>query len=329
MLKLFERNTVVQVILILVVTLLLWAGSLAHPQAPLPSAHYTPLYDLLCALNLSPLPATLLALALVLWAGFYLNFILSKANLLAQNNLLPTLLFVLAASAGKQELSPSLLAALVVVPIVGRLMLHGTLLTIPQNKIFATAALIGIASMFYLPSLVLLLAYLLIAINYRLYNWHDWTMLLLGLMAPWIPLWAFHFLADSLPGQFDQMLSSIGPLQFSVGPFTTLQAIANSVLLAVFLVSLVVVLRRMGEKTVVWQRNSTTVMLITVAAVALLPLSQLFPVSLQFFAVPFAFSLSHRLTLRRRPTPPLAHKSWRSHLYDLLFLVTIIAAILC
>lgn len=328
MLKLFERNTVVQVIVIIAVTLLLWLQPLAQPQAPLSSIHYTPLYDLLCLDSLSPFFATLLALLLVLMDGFYLNFILSKANLLTHSNLLPTLLFVLAVSAGFQAISPSFLAALIVVPIVGRLMLHGTLLTIPPNKIFATAALIGIASMFYLPSLVLILSYLLIVINYRLYNWHDWTMLFLGLLSPWIPLWAFYYLTDSLPEQFSLMISSMGNFNLSVASYTTLQAIANSTLLAVFLVSLIVVLRHMSEKTIVWQRNGTTIMLITIAAVALLPFSQLFPVSLPFFAVPFAYCLSYRLTLRRRPMH-MSHKSWRRHLFDILFLIIIVAAVLC
>ncbi len=328
MLKLFERNTIVQAILILTVTGLLWAKAFVHPLPMVATGYYSPLYDLLCQLSLTPFLATLLALILVVGGGIYLNITLANANLVSQNSLLPTLIFIIAMSANETALSPSLLASLIVIVIVGRLMLHGTLLTVPTNKIFASAALIGIASMLYLPSLMLIVAYLLIAINYRLYGWRDGMMLLLGLLAPYLLLWSIQLFTNDLLAGFALMGDNLGHFNPTVGNFSTLQAIADIFLLSVFVVSLFVVWSRLGEKPIVWQKNATTVMLISVAAVAILPFSQMFPVDLKFFSLPFTFCLSYRLTLQQKRSMG-KKKSWHNHLYDLLFILIIIFAIVC
>ncbi len=329
MLKLFEKSTIVQVILILAVTVLLWAKAFANPQPMVPTGHYSPLYDFLCQLALSPILSTILALLLVIGGGVYLNLILANANLISQNSLLPTLFFVIAMSANTPALSPALLAALVIVVIVERLLLHSTLLTVPSNKIFATAALIVIASMLYLPALSLIVAYLLIAINYRLYSWRDWMVFLLGLLAPYLTLWSVLLFTDGLLPSFDDMALDFASIDLTLGTFTTLQAVANGFLVLVFAFSLFIVGRRMGEKTVVWQKNATTVMLITVAALAMLPLGEAFPVNMQFFAIPFAFCVTQRLGLMPHVSLATRRTNWRSHLYDLLLILTVIAAILC
>ena len=328
MLRLFEKSTIIQVILILAVTVLLWAKAFATPQPMVPTGHYSPLYDFLCQLALSPTLSTILALLLVIGGGVYLNLILANANLVPQNSLLPTLFFVIAMSANTPALSPALLAALVIVVIVERLLLHSTLLTVPSNKIFATAALIGIASMLYLPALSLIVAYLLIAINYRLYGWRDWMMLLLGLLAPYLFLWSVQLFTDDLLPSFVLMGNDLSAISPTIGDCTVLQGIANIFLLATFIISLFIVWSRLGERPVVWQKNGTTVMILTVAAIAMLPFTQLFPVDLKFFAVPFSFCLCHRLSLPRKHTTG-RHKPWRNHLYGLLFILIIIAAILC
>lgn len=328
MLKLFARNTVVQVIVILAVTALLWAQAFADPQPMTPSGHFSPLYDLLCSIAPTPTLATAIAMILVVSGGFFFNLILAQARLVSQNSLLPTLLFIVIMSAGTPALSPSLLAALLTISILNMLLLRSTLLAVSTDKIFGTAALIGIASMLYLPSITLVAAYLLVAVNYRLYGWREWMVFLLGLLAPYLLLWSVQLFTDSLVPGFRQMGEDFSNISLTVGDSTTLQAIANIVLLTAFAVSLFVLWSRLREKPIVWQKNATTIMLLTVSAVVMLPFSQLFPVDLKFFALPFTFCLCQRLSLPRRTSRP-GRSSWRSLLFDLLFILIIVAAILC
>lgn len=329
MLKLFEKNTVFQVAFIIVATALLWMKALADPQPMVAASRFAPLYDLLCSLHLSPFFSVCLAMLLVVLAGFFFNLMLTQTGLASQNSLLPTLLFITAASATTSSLSPVLLASLIAIAVVRLLMLHSTLLTVSADKIFGAAALIGIASMVYLPSLTLIVAYLLIAINYRLYSWRDWMVFLLGILAPYLFLWSILLFTDGLLESFTDIADDFNSISLSVGAIEPLPAVANAFLLVAFAISLFIVWRHLGEKTVVWQKNATTIMLVTLAALAMLPLGQVFPVNMQFLAIPFTFCTTQRLTLRPRNNRQGNRSTWRSHLYDLLLLLIIAAAILC
>ena len=80
MLKLFERNTGLQVIIILVVAVLLWIQPLAHPE-PMPAPDgFAPLYSLIYHIGLSPLVAVIIAMLLVLLGGFFLNLIMTNVR---------------------------------------------------------------------------------------------------------------------------------------------------------------------------------------------------------------------------------------------------------
>ncbi|MBR1550657.1 MAG: hypothetical protein IJ634_08500 [Bacteroidales bacterium] len=329
MLKLFEKSTVFQVVFIFVATALLWSGTIADPQPMEPASGFAPLYALLCSLSLLPTLCTVVAMVLVVLCGYFFNLMLTHVGLASQNSLLPTLLFITAASASETTLSPMLIASLITIAVVNLLLLRSTLLTVSADKIFGAAALIGIASMIYLPSLTLIVAYLLIAVNYRLYSWRDWMVFLLGLLAPYLSLWAVLLFTDDLVPSFEAIAADFSSISVSLGTFTPLQAVANGFLVLVFVLSLIIVWRRLGEKTIVWQKNATTLMLITLAAVAMLPLGQFFPVRLHFFAIPFAFCVTQRLGLVPRASLATRRTSWHSHLYDLLLILIVIAAILC
>lgn len=329
MLKLFEKSTVLQVVFILAATALLWIKAFGNPQPMAAAGDFAPLYTLLEGLSLSPLLSVAIAMILVLLGGFLFNLMLTNAGIASQNSLLPTMMFVAVMSASSPSLSPQLLAALITIAVVNMLMLHSTLLTVASDKIFGAAALIGIASLFYLPALTLVVAYLLIAINYRLYGWRDWMVFLLGLAAPYLLLWTVQYLQGNLAESFAAMGNDFSSISLSVGTPTALQAVANAFLLGAFAISLFVVWRRLGEKTVVWQKNATTVMVITLAALAILPFAQIFPADLHFFAIPFAFCAAQRLDLHPRRNYASRRPSWRQYLYDLLFVLIIVAAILC
>lgn len=328
MLKLFERNTAFQVVLTLVVTALLWGPSLVHPQSLAAPEGFAPLYQMLYNLSPSPLLSVILAIALVLAGGFLLNLMMARTGLVSQNSLMPTLLFTLSVSCQTETLSPTLIVSVLAIAIVKLLMLRSTLLTVSIDKIFGAAALIGICTMIYLPSLTLLIFYLLVAVSYRLYGWRDWMVLLLGLLAPWVLLWAVEFLQGSLSASFNAIGETFAATDLRINKTDTLTATANGFLLGLFFVSLFTLWLRLGERTVVWKKNASTLMLLTVAALAQLIHTSLFPVNLQFFAIPFALCVTLLFTPDSRRRSRSA-KNWRGHIYDLLLILTIFAAVVC
>ena len=186
--KLFSQSILLQSIVILAVTLLLWAGALVAP-APLPSDGGGVLYSVVARWFASaPLAAVIVAMVLIVIEGVWLNLLLVDHALTPQNSLLPTLLYIVCMSAPATTLTPMVLANLALIGCVRQLLLKGTLLTISTGRACAATAFIGLATLFYLPAALMIVGYMLAAINYRLYSWKDWAVLFLGFLAPYVTL---------------------------------------------------------------------------------------------------------------------------------------------
>ncbi|MGX8712594.1 MAG: hypothetical protein ACSW8I_02760 [bacterium] len=328
MLRLFEKNTLLQVVIILAVMAILWVPAFGSPIPMTPPDGFAPLYSLVYSIGLSPWVSLIIAIILILLGGVFLNLLLVNVGLVSQNSLLPTFLYILLMSAGADTLYPTMIVSTLAIVMVNLLMLRSTHLTIPSNKIFGAAAIIGICTLFYLPSIALIFTYILVAISYRLYSWRDWIVFLLGLLAPYIPVWAVLFFTDGITNSFDSMANTFSAVSIHIGETGTLQSIANITLLFLFFISLFVLWSRLSECTIVWKKNASTVMLITVAALAMLPYSSLLPFNLHFIAIPDALCTSLWLASanRRRSN---SHRKWSTHLYDLILVVILIAALLC
>lgn len=327
MIELFRKSTLAQVLLILVATLLLWGRSLVHPPAMADGDAV--LYHLLY-LGISSLPrlAVILAVLLIIAEGVWLNLLLSDLGLVPQTTLLPTLLYIIIMSAPATTLTPMVFVGGIMIAITHQLMLRTTLLTISTEKICSATALIGLASMFYLPSLALILSYLLIVINYRLYSLRDWMAMLLGLLAPYILLVTILFLTDNLSVWWSGTYYSLSGIALPIGTDKVLAIIGNIVIILVFIVSLFTLWGHLGEHTIVWQKNATTVMLLSVGCVAMLAYTRLFPVDMRLFAIPFSLCGLH-LLMPEKSMHCYDKRKKRTWILDLILIITFVAAIIC
>lgn len=331
MLKLFERSMALQVVLVLLAWGLLWVRPLIAPP-PMFEGDAV-LYALLYSW-VSPLPrlAVILAMVLVLVEGFGLNIVLSERGLVSQNSLLPTLLYVLFASSTTHTLTPMLLVAGVMIICTSQLMLRGTLLTIDVKHICTVTSLIGICTMFYVPSVLLMVSYLLIAISYRLYNFNDIVVMLLGFLSPYIILLSVLFMVDGIVPWWESLAETLGnpilsnPLpEFSSQSTTTIAGIAALVLVAV--VMFFSIFGQMGDKTIVWKMNAGTVLLLLVGGIAMLLYSGVTPPDMTVVAIPIALCGSQMLLGKSHMG--MGQRKKRTWHKDLILVITIVAAVLC
>lgn len=327
MIDLFRKSTLTQVVLILVATLLLWGRSLVHPPAMADGDAV--LYHLLY-MGLSSLPhlAVILAMLLIIAEGVWLNLLLSNIGLVPQTTLLPTLLYIILMSAPATTLTPMVLVGGIMIAITHQLMLRTTLLTISTEKICSATALIGLASMFYLPSLALILSYLLVVVNYRLYSLRDWMAMLLGLLAPYILLVTILFLSDNLTIWWSGTYYSLSDISLQSGTDKLLSMVGNIVIILVFLASLLMLWSHIGEHPIVWQKNATTVMLLSVGCAAMLLYTRIFPVDMRLFAVPFSLCGLH-LLMPEKAYHSYGNRKKRTWIYDIILILTLVAAFIC
>lgn len=330
MLKLFKSNMALQALLILVALVLLWLRPLLAPP-PMASAPTDGiLYSIILPLfNAVPRVAVIVAMLLVLAEGVLLNLLLADINLVPQTTLLPTLLYIIFMSAPATTITPMILVAGALIACTRQLSLKGSLLTISTTRICSATALISICSLFYIPALAILVSYLLVAVSYRLYGWRDVVTMLLGFLAPYVLLVTVLFMTDGLAAWWASTAAVLGDITFMVTATDTLPLIANIMLALIFLVSVFMLWSHLGEHTVVWQKNASTVMLVTVGGIITLLFSRLLPIDLAAFALPFALCGTHMLMPASGRTTVIGRRKQRPWIYDILLAIIIIAAFVC
>lgn len=329
MVKVFEKNMGLQVTLIVVALGLLWCRALIAPPAMMAGDKSAILYDLVYR-GLGPMPrlATILAMTLVLVEGVMLNLLLSNVGVVSQKSLLPTLLYIIAMSASAKTLTPMLLVNAALIPCLNQLLLRGSLLTIPTNKICGATMLIGLATMFYFPAWTLVISYLLIAVNYRLYGWKDWCVMILGLIGPYLLLGTVLMMTGDLADAWMAIVEKFNDFAIRIDTVDMLRTCASLFLMLLFVVSLVSLWSKLGERTIIWQKNASTVMLLTVGGICMMFYAQLVPVDMQMVGVPFALVANHFLAPDKRRYYGRGKKN-HDWIFDILLILTLVAALIC
>ncbi len=292
--KVFSKNGIGQVIILLLATILLWAKGFFIPVSMPQQDGFAPLYSLLYNwLSPHPLPATLLALLLVLVEGIWLCAMLYNHKLLQNNTFLPLLFFLIAMSYHHSmlTLTPILLCNLFILLCIQQL-LHGENKNLPPERIFNTTLFIAIATLCYMPAILLLVPFFIIVTTYQLYRWRDWVVMLLGFIAPFIALITYYYLTD----QIDYMLylteNNFTRIQFTWHTVGVWHTFADIFIILLMLWCILSKLSTTQEGTADFRRQSTILLTPALGAILMLFFDICFPFNTQLFAVPFAFAAS-------------------------------------
>lgn len=318
MIKLFRQNVLLQFTLILAVGVALWLPALLEGGVAMPDETGAPLYGLLYEwLSPHPLLSTLIGLVLVLAEGWALNTLLYNNKLIHHNTLLPMLCYVALMSHGQMGLTPMVLVNLVLLVCVGQLMVPENL-TITLDRLFLASCLVAVASLFYLPAVILLLPLAITFIVHSLYRWRQWVMLLLGFLAPYVLVVIIWFLTDRLNYNLYLMRCMLGDagVVFCL-PTSTFDWMSQVFILGLLIVSLGWAFSSSSERTTMYRENMTTICIPLLASMLMLAYSGLFPVDMQLLAMPAA-TLIASWFLARTPRKRLG-----SVLYDIIFILFI------
>lgn len=159
MLNFFKHSYISQQVAVVLMALVLWMPAFITKSAFIPSEHTTPLYNIIISiLDFSPLLLNIIALVVFLFSVFFFNSVLSANRLVQKNNTIGAFVFVLMMCSSPELHScyPFLFAC----PFI--LMAMHTLFLIyqtenPENYMMNIGYFIAIASLFYYPSIFLML----------------------------------------------------------------------------------------------------------------------------------------------------------------------------
>lgn len=315
MLKIFRTDVFLQIVVIIVASAVIWVKTFMDPLPIYPDSGgqlYYWLTDLL-----SPLWAAIIAYILILLEGLLLNTILIRHKIINKSTLIPMLFYVLAMSTQTPTLTPILMGNLFVILCIDQLMLTTTLLSITIDKTFGAAACIAMATLFCPAMAVFLVPLIINMINYSLYGWRDWLMVLLGLMAPYILLETYYFVNDELFYRNYLLWFWLSDLHFRMGG-NTMDWICSIAFLFILLIGILSAYGNSQNRNINFKKNSTAVMLFTIGSLLFTLYTQFFPVPAQAFAIPFSCCATAIFIESRRKEFGL----------NILFLATIVLLIL-
>ena len=283
--RIFRTNVVLQIFIILIVAVLMWIGVFIHPR-PTPIEGGGQLYYWITGL-LSPLASTIIAFVLVIVEGVLLNSMLYRHKMMTQSSLMPLLFYIIAMSIGRPTLTPMLLGSLFLIIGISQLMLTTTLLSLDLDKIFGASASIACATLFCPAMAVFLVPLIANMFNFSLYGWRDWTMLILGILAPYIVLETYYYMVDELFYRNYLILYGLTDINWSVGG-SLIDWIGSLIFLLLFVVGFGSTVINGQNKTINFKKNLTAILLFTVGSILFTLYTHIFPVHTQAFAIPFA-----------------------------------------
>lgn len=302
MLKIFNSNILVQLLIIVAVTMVLWMEAMVTGAAMQPSYYYSPLYDVVYGMLYSmPRVAVVVGMVCVVAQGAWFNITLSDFKLSGTNSLLPMLLYIVAMSWNRNALTitPMVLAMFPILVACRQLLSHGAT-QLPVSKNFNAAFLVGIAAMCHLPMVGFVLPMLIVFILYKMYNWRDIAVSLLGLAAPYVALLTYAFLHDKLEYSCILMLHDLTTISTRVEHIATLPTVTNIIFVVVTLVALLGMVAGARDNMVHQRINNAVLCLPLLVAFGALFNGVLFPPDTQALAIPFAFMTSQWLNTERR-----------------------------
>ena len=285
MLKIFRTDVFMQIVVILIVSATMWVGAFFNPQ-PMPMVGGGQLYYWLTGL-LSPFWGAIIAYVLVLAEGFLLNGILYRHKMISQSSLLPMLFYVIAMSLGTPTLTPIVLGSLMLLLAIDQLLLTTTLLSLPLDKVFGAATGIALATLFCPAMAVFFIPLVVSMFNYSLYSWRDWTMLLLGIMAPYLIMETIFFVGDQMFYRNYLILYSFTDVHLSVeGGW--LEWTGSGLFILILLMGIGAAYVNSQSHNINFKKNITTLLLFLLGGVAYMLYTSVIPVPTQAFALPFA-----------------------------------------
>lgn len=303
MLSLFRRNSYLQLLLILIAAGLLWFTAFVRPQPPATQQGGVLFY--LLAEWITPRAGTIIAFILILLEGFLLNNSLYRHKMISQNTLMPMLFYTIAMSFGHPQLTltPIIIGNLFIILCMDRMLLTGTLLSPTFDKIFSSAAFIGIATLFCPAMAAFVVPLVVNMITYSLYSLRDWVMLLLGLAAPYLAVETYYFMADEMFYRNYLLAYDLTNIHIRfVNSLVNWTSAAAFVLL--LLVGIGSIAASSQNRSMNLQKNNTAVVIFTLGGIAYLFYTTIIPLPTQCLALPFAYGATAFFHPTRRKELP-------------------------
>lgn len=197
----FKKDYFLQFVFLLIVPLLLWIPAFLNPPVAIDKGPLDmPLYDFFrLVLPSQSLLTTIVALVLIGLQGLLVNYICTFYKLGQKTSFLPAFVYVLMLSADYRSMTISSIVfanTFIILALFTFLKCYNKKEGL--DEIFLSASLISVATLFYAPSVLLLLWIWVGLFNFKIYKLHSFLVSIFGFITPFIVLGVYYYLSDDI-----------------------------------------------------------------------------------------------------------------------------------
>ena len=307
LIQIFRKSYMLQYFLLLILGILLWLGAFIKPVSVENeiNEYLNPGYFLLLSLiGNSALFTKVVAFLMILGGALLFNFILTKYDLVPKNFLIPAMVYLVLMSYSPNLLHlhhASISGLMIVIMLYFIFQVYAEEQAFPQ--VFNSGLLIGVASLFYFPSVYFLFFIWITFIVFSLYKWREWLIVLIGFIVPYIFLFTYYFWFDKLEVAllaYEDYLLNLSFIDFSFS-FSYLSYLIMGFVILFILYSLFRISTEVGEKTINIRKHFWTVFwLFFIAILTYLISGNNFHSDQVFILIPVSVFISYTLSYSRR-----------------------------
>jgi hypothetical protein len=298
-----KSGTFIQFTIYAVILAVMWIPAFLHPVPPVQTLSDGPLYTLLVnGLPQSSYFPVAFALMLIILQSLILFYVFQANGFFKRNNFLPAIIILIAYSwnSNFQTIHAVLPAALLIILALNSIMvMYGK--QAAYQPVFVTSLCMGIASLFYLPLVYLLLMIWFTLITYRISSWREYAVSIIGYTLPYLYYLSWLFWNDILKIGLEHLSGSI--VNLILPPrISIIDTIWLSVSAFLLVVTMAGVLNIMNDKLISLRRRSWVLFNFSITA-AIGTLLAGWPIlsSNYLFAIPLSFFVTGSFSMIKRP----------------------------
>lgn len=141
------------------------------------------------------------------------------------------------------------------------------------EEIYNNSFLLSLSSIIYLPSIYFTIIIWLTLIVFRIFNWREWVISIIGLITPYFLVFAFFFLTDNLDKNLLIFKSFFKGINLGLITLHTKEKIFIYIFVVFFIISFFSVMNRFSDKNIYFRKKITIFLNLTALCIIILILS--------------------------------------------------------
>ncbi len=277
MLKFFKHTYMAQLVVIVLLIVALWLPVFLSSTSPVFEDNpTTPLFNILTNdLGLSPFFISLLTFAVFIVSVFFFNSMMSVNQMVTRNSSIGALMFVLCVCGAPLcvEYYPFLIAGLFIMMSMQTVYLI-YLVEKPEMYLMNAGFFLSLATMFYFPSIILILWLLISMMIMRMRGFRLYVIPLVGFILPYFVLFAIFYFTKTLIKNIGAYTLIFNNLSFETSGWGTVEIVTLLIVGVLFVLSFMIIKSEDADNSISTRKKTSSTVLLMLFSVVMLFLKQ-------------------------------------------------------